>query len=360
MRIGIPREIKTLEGRVGLTPLACGEVLRAGHEVFVESGAGLLSGYADADFAAVGATVLPDAAALYEKAELVVKVKEPLEGDLAHLRAHHRLFCYLHLAAEPALGERLREIGLTAVAFETVEEHGGLPLLAPMSEIAGRIAVQVGTHYLHQPLGGRGVLLGGVAGTGRGNVVVLGAGHVGATAASLAAAMGANVTVFDKRVDRLDAVRRMAPNITGLQAYGELIANRLLHADLVVGAVLVAGRHAPRVVTRDMVRAMEAGTVIADVSVDQGGCIETTRPTTYADPVYVEEGVQHFCVTNMPGAVPRTSSQALSAVLVPYVLRLAGANWEADRALASGINVQRGEYVHPGVRDELTHVQSSN
>ena len=360
MRIGIPREIKTLEGRVGLTPLACSEVVGAGHAVYVESGAGLLSGYSDEDFAAVGVTVVPDAAALYERAELVVKVKEPLEGDLAHLRADHRLFCYLHLAAEPALGERLREIGLTAIAFETVEEHGGLPLLAPMSEIAGRIAVQVGTHYLHQPLGGRGVLLGGVAGTGRGNVVVVGAGHVGATAAGLAAAMGANVTVFDKRVDRLDAVRRVAPNITGLQAYGDLIADRLHHADLVVGAVLVPGRHAQRVITRDMVRGMEPGTVIADVSVDQGGCVETTRATTYADPVYVEEGVQHFCVTNMPGAVPRTSSQALSAVLVPYVLRLASPDWAQDPALTSGVNVQQGEYVHPGVRDELSRVQSNN
>mgnify|MGYP000729629448 CR=1 FL=1 len=356
MRIGIPREIKPAEGRIALIPAACGELAAAGHEVFVESGAGEPSGYADTAFAAAGATVLPDAATLYERGELIVKVKEPVAGDLALLRPHHRLFCFLHLAAAPALGERLREIGLTAVAFETLEEGGGLPLLAPMSDIAGRLAVQVGSQLLLQHMGGRGVLLGGVAGTTRGLVVVVGAGHVGLTAARLAAAMGAQVTVFDKRRDRLEAARAIGPNVTGLQAFGCDIAQAVAHADLVVGAVLVPGRHAPRVVTREMVRAMHAGSVIADVSVDQGGCVETTRPTTYADGAYTEEGVLHFTVTNMPGAVPRTSSQALSAVLVPYVLRLAADDWAQDPALVTGINVRDGEYVHPGVREELSRV----
>ena len=356
MRIGIPREIKPAEGRVALVPAACAELVAAGHEVFVEAGAGIEAGYADADFAAAGAAVLPDAAALYERGELIVKVKEPIAGDLALLRPRHRLFCFLHLAAAPELGERLRDIGLTAVAFETLEEHGGLPLLAPMSDIAGRIAVQVGTHLLHQPMGGRGLLLGGVAGTERGHVVVVGGGHVGHTAAKLAADIGARVTVFDKRRDRLEAARGIGPNVTGLQAMVSDVAEAVARADLVVGAVLIPGRHAPRIITREMVRSMVPGSVIADVSVDQGGCVETTRPTSYEDGAYTEEGVLHFTVTNMPGGVPRTSSQALSGVLVPYVLRLALPNWEEDRALLSGVNVQAGEYVHPGVREELSRV----
>lgn len=356
MRIGIPREIKPAEGRVALVPAACAELVAAGHEVFLESGAGERAGYADNEFERVGVTVLPDADALYGRGEMIVKVKEPIEGDLALLRREHRLFCFLHLAAEPALAERLRSIGLTAVAFETLEEGGGLPLLAPMSDIAGRIAVQVGTHLLHQPMGGRGLLLGGVAGTARGHVVVVGGGHVGHTAAKLAADIGARVTVFDKRRDRLEAARAIGPNVTGMQAFAADVAAAIADADLVVGAVLVPGRHAPRVITREMVKAMPDGSVIADVSVDQGGCVETTRPTTYEDGSYTEEGVLHFTVTNMPGAVPRTSSQALSGVLVPYVLRLADPEWASDAALRTGVNVQDGEYVHPGVREELSRV----
>ncbi len=350
MRIGVPREIKTLEGRVALVPAACGDLVRAGHEVFLETSAGDKSGFADADFEAVGVRVLPDAAALYEQAELVVKVKEPIAGDLEHLRKDHLLFCYLHLAAEPELTRRLLEIGLTGVAFETVEAADGtLPLLAPMSNIAGRIGIQVGTHLLHMPQGGRGVLLGGLPAADRGHVVVLGAGAAGGNAARLAAAAGARVTVFDKRQDRLAEMMAIGPNVSALYPYAETVGEFVARADMVVGAVLVTGARAPHVVTRDMISAMADGAVVVDISVDQGGCFETTRPTTYAEPTYRVDGVIHFAVTNMPGAVPRTSSQALCAAILPYVQRMARSDWTDVDALAKGVNVRAGEIVHPAL-----------
>ena len=350
MRIGIPSETKTLEGRVALVPFACGDLVQAGHAVYIQSGAGLKSGFGDEDFSKVGVTVVPDAATLFEKAELVVKVKEPIAGDLTHLRADHRLFCYLHLAAEPALTQALADIGLTAVAFETVEDaNGTLPLLAPMSIIAGRIATQVGTHLLHQPQGGRGILLGGLGGAERGHVVVLGAGAAGGHAASLAAAGGARVTVFDKRPDRLEAMMAIGPNISALYPYQEAVSEAVKDADLVIGAVLVTGARAPHVLTRAMIEQMPKGSVVVDISVDQGGCFETTRPTTYQDPTFVVEGVTHFAVTNMPGAVPRTASQALSAAILPYVMKMADETWESDASLHKGINVRAGEVVHPAL-----------
>lgn len=351
MRIGIPREIKTLEGRVALVPAACGDLVRAGHEVFIETGAGEKSGFADDDFTAVGVGILPDAAALYGKAELVVKVKEPIEGDLDHLREDHLLFCYLHLAAEPKLTDRLLEIGLTGVAFETVEESdGSLPLLAPMSNIAGRIGVQVGTYLLHQPQGGRGILLGGLPAADRGHVVVLGAGAAGGNSARLAAAAGARVTVFDKRQDRLAEMMAIGPNVTALYPYVETVGEFVSRADMVIGAVLVTGARAPHVVTRAMIASMNEGSVVVDISVDQGGCVETTRPTTYAEPTFVVDGVTHFCVTNMPGAVPRTSSQALSAAILPYVQQMARPDWGSRPALSKGINVRAGQVMHPALK----------
>lgn len=353
MRIGIPREIKTLEGRVALVPAACGDLVAAGHEVYIESGAGDKSGFTDDQFEAVGVRTLPDAAALYGKAKLVVKVKEPVAGDLEHLRRDHLLFCYLHLAAEPELTRRLLDIGLTGVAFETVEEaDGGLPLLAPMSNIAGRIGIQVGIHLLHQPAGGKGIMLGGLPAADRGHVVVLGAGAAGGNSARLAAAAGARVTVFDKRPDRLAEMMAIGPNVTALYPYQDTVADYVAAADLAVGAVLITGARAPHVISRDMVRAMEDGSVLVDISVDQGGCIETTHPTTYADPTYVEEGVTHFAVTNMPGAVPRTSSHALSAAILPYVLRMARDDWSNYPSLKLGVNVQDGEIIHPALRTE--------
>lgn len=351
MRIGIPREVKTLEGRVGLIPAAAAELVRAGHEVAVEHEAGRLSGYTDDDYTAVGARVLPDAAALYGWAQMVVKVKEPQPQEWPLLRADHLLFCYLHLAAEPALTDELLRIGLTAVGFETVEEADGrLPLLAPMSDIAGRIAVQAGAHLLTAPRGGKGILLGGLPAAERGHVVVLGAGVAGGSAVMVAAALGARVTVFDRNRDKLAMMRALGPNVTALYPYADAITRAVVTADLLVGAVLIPGARAPHLVGADTVRAMEPGSVVIDISVDQGGCIETTRPTTWAAPTYVWEDVVHFGVTNMPGAVPRSASQALSAALIPYVQRLAQAGWESHPALARGVNLRGGTIVHPALK----------
>lgn len=350
MKIGIPKEIKSLEGRVALSPDACAALVHAGHRVFVQQGAGALSGFGDVAYRAAGATLCADAAGTYDAAELVVKVKEPVAGDLAHLRADHLLFCFLHLAPEPELTRRLLDIGLTGIAFETVEtDTGDLPLLAPMSDVAGRLATQIGTHLLHQPQGGKGLLLGGLPGVARGRVVVLGAGHAGGNAAAMAAAMGTEVTVFDLRRDRLAAMRALGNNVTSLYPYPDLVRSHISGADLLIGAVLRTGARAPHVVSRDMVASMEPGSVIVDISVDQGGCVETTRPTTYADPTYVEEGVVHFCVTNMPGAVPHSSSHAISAALLPYVLQLTQAGWEENAELRRGINVRAGEIIHPAL-----------
>ncbi|MGH8152731.1 MAG: NAD(P)-binding domain-containing protein, partial [Rhodanobacteraceae bacterium] len=284
--------------------------------------------------------------------EMIVKVKEPIEGDLKLLEKRHLLFCYLHLAAEPKLTRTLLKIGLTGVAFESVQlPDGSLPLLAPMSVIAGRLATQCGTTLLHQPQGGKGKLLGGMPTTARGKVVVLGAGTAGGNAAALAAAAGANVVVFDKRPDRLAQMMAYGRNVTALYAYESAVAEEVATADLVVGAVLVPSAKAPHVVTRAMVETMEKGSVLVDISIDQGGCFETSKPTTWKNPTYVVDGVTHFCVTNMPGAVPETSSHAISAAILPYVLRLAQKAWHDDAILATGINVSDGELVHPALKD---------
>jgi alanine dehydrogenase len=349
MLIGIPREIKPLEGRVGLVPEACAELVREGHQVFLESGAGEASGYRDEHYRALGVEILPDAASVYHRAELLIKVKEPMGPELDMLRSDHLLFCFLHLAALPELLQRLLDIGLTAVAFETVEEADGLPILAPMSDIAGRLAVQIGTRLLHRPQGGKGLLLGGLPGVERGRVVILGAGNVGGNAARVAAALGAEVTVFDKNRGKLSAMRALGDNVTALYPYRELMEKAVTRADLLIGAVLITGVRTPRLVSAQQVATMEEGSVIVDVAVDQGGCIETTRPTTYEAPTYSVSGVTHFCVTNMPGAVPRTGSQALSAALIPYAKLLCREGWQQNPALSSGINVRNREIIHPGL-----------
>ena len=350
MKIGIPREIKTLEGRVGLVPEACGELIKAGHRVFVEAGAGEPSGFPDQRYRELGVEMLDHAAAVYGEAEMIVKVKEPIGPELDLLRRDHLLFSYLHLAANTELLQRLRQIGLTAVAFETVEERGGLPLLAPMSDIAGRLAIQLGSNLLHRPAGGKGLLLGGLPAAERGRVVVLGAGNAGGNAARLAAALGAEVTVFDRKREKLLAMRELGPNVTALYPYAAQVEQSVHQADLVVGAVLVIGARAPHVVSAEQVAGMQPGSVVVDISVDQGGCIETTRPTTYDDPTYQVSGVTHLAVTNMPGAVPRSASQALSASLVPYLLEMASGHWRDHPGLLKGINVEAGEIVHPALK----------
>ena len=356
MQIGIPKEIKPKEGRVALIPSAVAEIVKAGHEVSIQSGAGMQAGYPDVDYRQAGAEILPDAATLYGRAQLIIKVKEPVAAEFGLLREDHIVFSYLHLAANPDLARVLQKKGLTAVAFETVEVNGELPLLAPMSDIAGRLSVQIGATLLYGHNGGRGLLLGGLPSAERGRVVVLGAGTAGGNAAAVAAALGAEVTVFARSRESLERMHRLGPNVTALPSFGALLEQAVYSADLLIGAVLSPGARAPRIVSRAMVAQMKPGSVIVDIAVDQGGCIETTRPTDYMQPTYVEEGVVHFAVTNMPGAVPRSASQALSTVLTAFVLRLAAKDGLSDRHIKDGINIAGGQIVHPAVAQSLATV----
>jgi alanine dehydrogenase len=351
MKIGIPKEIKPFEGRVGLVPEACGELVKAGHTVILERGAGSASGYDDPIYSETGVGIVPDAESLYGEAELVVKVKEPYGNEPEMLREGQLLFCFLHLAADEDLTQRLLTSGVTGIAFETVADRGGLPILAPMSDIAGRIAVQNGTTLLHHQHGGRGLLLGGLPAAERGHVVILGAGQAGGNAAQLAAAMGARVTVFDRLREKMGMMRDLGSNVTALYAYQDAVSEAVANADILIGAVLIPGTKAPHVISRRQISAMQAGSVVVDISVDQGGCIETTRPTTYREPTYQVDGVTHFCVTNMPGAVPRSASQALSAAMMPYLKRLVE-GWQDDSCLKAAVNLSRGELIYPALREQ--------
>ncbi|MES9946050.1 MAG: alanine dehydrogenase [Candidatus Thiodiazotropha sp.] len=351
MNIGIPKEIKPLEGRVGLVPEACGELVKAGHRVMLEQGAGSASGYGDQVYKESGVEILADAETLYHHADLVVKVKEPYDNEPEMLREGQLLFCFLHLAADEGLTQRLLRSGVTGIAFETVADRGGLPILAPMSDIAGRIAVQNGTILLHHQHAGRGVLLGGLPAAERGHVVILGAGQAGGNAAELAASMGARVTVFDRLREKMGAMRDLGNNVTALYSYHDAISEAVASADLLIGAVLVPGTKAPKVISRQQISTMKAGSVVVDISVDQGGCIETTRPTTYEEPTYQVDGVTHFCVTNMPGAVPRSASQALSAAMIPYLKRLLE-GWQDDPCLKAAVNLSKGELLYPALREQ--------
>ena len=352
MKIGVPREIKTHEYRVGLTPAAVRELTRAGHQVMVQQGAAAAIGFPDAAYATAGATPGACAAEVFAFADLVVKVKEPQPEEIALLREGQVLFTYLHLAADPAQTEGLMRSGATCIAYETVTDpRGALPLLAPMSEVAGRMSVQVGAHCLEKEQGGAGVLLGGVPGVPAGNVVVLGGGVAGTNAARMAIGFGATVTVIDKSLARLRELDEQFPTqLHTLFSTADAIESAVLNADLVIGAVLVPGAAAPKLVTREIVRQMRPGSVLVDIAIDQGGCFETSRPTTHAAPTYVEEGVVHYCVTNMPGAVARTSTIALGNATLPFVLALAGKGWL--RALADDVHLRRGLNIHAGT---VTH-----
>lgn len=350
MNIGIPKEIKALEGRVSLTPDACSVLVKAGHRVFLETKAGQLSGFSDDQYRQLGVNIVETAKQLYDSARLIVKVKEPVEGDLRYLTGDHLLFCYLHLAASADLLQALLKTGLTAIAFETVEtEDHQLPLLTPMSAIAGRLAGQVGMNLLQATNGGKGILLGGMVTTPRGNVVVLGAGNAGSQAIDVVASMGANVTVFDLDTNKLAHLQHRYANVTTLVPTHSQLKDAVKNADLLIGAVLVAGARAPVLVDEAMIRQMEPGSVVVDIAVDQGGCIATIEPTTYENPTYERYDVIHFAVTNMPGAVPKTASQALSAAILPYVSKLAADLLYSDKALCRGINVAAGEIKHPAL-----------
>jgi alanine dehydrogenase len=341
MHIGVPRETKVAEKRIALTPEACKTLIEAGHTVHIEKDGGVGSGFTDDMYIAVGCEIENNAEQLYASAEMIVKVKEPLESDLKYLTKDHLLFCYLHLASAPELVESLKQIGLTAVAFETVVEDGATPLLAPMSKIAGRLATQIGTWYLHAPRGGKGVLLGGMTGFVDGNVTVIGLGVAGKEAAILAYGMGAKVTVLDINGERLQEFVKQYPGIDAVVSTENAINDLLPETDILVGAVYVLGKKAPTVVTEEQVKLMEKGSVIVDISIDQGGCIATSKPCTHEDPVYTTQGVLHSAITNMPAAAPRTASMALSDAILEDTLHLANGNWLPS--LTEGTNVKDGE-----------------
>lgn len=358
MLIGVPKEIKVHEYRVGLVPAGVRELVAAGHEVIVQANAGAGIGMSDDDYVAAGARVVSDAKQVFDSAQLIVKVKEPQPEECSMLRSGQALFTYLHLAPDPQQAKGLIESGATAIAYETVgSPDGSLPLLTPMSEVAGRMSVQVGAASLQKANGGRGVLLGGVPGVLPAKVVILGGGVSGTSAAEMAVGLRADVTVVDsalKKLRALDAVfgGRLKTCASTAQAIERLVTD----ADLVIGAVLVAGAAAPKLVTRDMVRKMKPGAVLVDISIDQGGCFETSKPTTHANPTFVDEGVVHYCVTNMPGAVPRTSTFALTNATLPYVKSLANGIKEAlerDPYLAQGLNVHAGAITHEAVARDL-------
>ena len=351
MRVGVVTEIKPAEKRVALTPAGAAELVGAGHEVWVQAGAGVGSGFADDAYATAGAKLIDDAATVWGDSELIVKVKEPIASEYPHLSEDTALFTYLHLAAEPALTDALVAAKTTGIAYETVTEtDGSLPLLAPMSEVAGRLAGQAGAYFLQHPLGGRGVLIGGVPGVAPARVVVIGGGVVGFNAARVAAGMGAEVTILERSPKRLRELEdRFDGRIRVVMSDPLSLEEEVSNADVVIGAVLIPGAAAPKLITRELLGKMRERSVIVDVAIDQGGCAETSRPTTHGDPVYEVDGVLHYCVANMPGAVPSTSTRALTNATMPYLRSLADKGVEAalenDPRLAAGLNTRGGEVI---------------
>jgi len=355
MQVGVPKEIKDHEYRVSMVPAGVHALVQTGHTVLVQDGAGLGSGIENAAYEAAGAVIVTDAAAVFRRADLILKVKEPQEQEMPMLRRGQILFTFLHLAPQPRLTRALLDSGITAIAYETItDDGGGLPLLTPMSEVAGRMSIQVGAFYLQKTLGGRGILPGGVPGVPPGDVVILGGGTVGINAAMMAIGLGARVTIIDRSLPRLrylDEIFRS--QVVTIYSTGAYVAESARRADLLIGAVLIPGASAPRLVSREMVGTMKKGAVIVDVAVDQGGCIETTRPTTHSAPTYEVDGVIHYCVANMPGAVPRTSTFALTNATLTYVLKIAERGFRdaarEDPSLRAGVNTHAGKVTHEAV-----------
>lgn len=357
MKIGVPKEIKNNESRVGLTPAGALELVNNGHEVYIQEGAGEGSGFSDIDYRDAGAVMLPTIEAVYAMADMIVKVKEPIASEYPLVKRNQIVFTYFHFASSEELTHAMIKSGAICIAYETVrDDEGTLPLLTPMSEVAGRMAIQQGAKYLEKPIKGRGVLLGGVPGVPPGRVLVLGAGVVGIQAAKMAAGLGAHVTILDINMKRLRYVNDvMPPHVITEFSNVYNIKKHIKTHDLIIGAVLIPGAKAPNLITREMLKEMRPGTVLVDVAVDQGGCFETTRPTTHEEPTYVIHDIVHYCVANMPGAVPYTSTLALTNVTLPYVLKLANLGWEEACSkypdLGKGLNIVRGEVVIEEIKE---------
>jgi len=356
MIIGVPKEIKNNEYRVGLTPAGVLEFAKRGHEVYIQTGAGVGSGFLDEAYQEAGGHILPGIKEVYQKADMIVKVKEPIAEEYGLVKNDQLLFTYFHFASSRPLTEAMLESGAVCISYETVEKNKTLPLLTPMSEVAGRMAIQQGAKYLERPLQGKGILLGGVPGVAPANVIILGGGIVGTQAAKMASGLGAHVTIMDISLDRLRQLEDIMPkNVTTLYSNEYNIRKLLPTADLIVGAVLIPGAKAPNLITRDMLKDLEKGTVLVDVAVDQGGCIETCSPTTHENPTFIIDDVVHYCVANMPGAVPFTSTTALTNATLPYALKLADLGWEKacsqDASLKKGLNVIHGKIVYKEIAD---------
>ncbi len=359
MKVGILKEIKPQENRVSMTPAGVDNMRAHGHTVFVEKNAGLKSGFADDAYIAAGATILATPAEVFAQSDMVMHVKEPMPSEYKLIRKDQIVFTYLHLAPEPELTKALVESGSVAIAYETVQrKDGSLPLLTPMSEVAGRLSVQQGAKYLEMAFGGAGVLLGGVTGVEPATVLVMGGGIVGTNAATIACGMGAKVYVLEKSIDRMRYLSEIMPaNCFPVMSTPATVRRLVQEADLIIGAVLVPGAKAPHLITRDMLPLMKPGTVLVDVAIDQGGCIESSRPTTHQDPIFVEQGIVHYCVTNMPGAVPKTSTMALTNATLPYALQLADKGWKKackeNAELMYGLNVVNGKVTYKAVSDAV-------
>ncbi len=357
MIIGVPKEIKNNENRVAVTPSGVSELTGHGHVVYVQSGAGLGSGFSDDAYASAGAEILPTIEAVYDKAEMIIKVKEPIEAEYPLIQNGQVVFTYFHFASDRGLTDAMLASGAVCIAYETVRlPDRSLPLLVPMSEVAGRMSIQEACRFMERPQGGRGILMGGVPGVKPARVLILGAGVVGRNAALMAASLGADVTITDISLPTLRHVADVMPaNVMTLYSSRHNIEQELPHADVVIGSVLVPGAKAPHLITRDMLRLMQPGSLLVDVAIDQGGCFETSVPTTHSEPTYVLDGITHYAVANIPGAVPRTSTLALTNATLPYALRLADKGWKQacreDQALAQGVNIADGKITYPGVAE---------